>query len=125
MLGTKVRTVIMEAGSVGKPPMLQTTTREKGPRALGPAACLRIVRRAEATYVPAGGARHPAWAALYVIVILAIVALFGVDRLLSEGVARTGAQLVTILSAIGFVRIWLQRNRTPLARMVSPPSHRA
>jgi hypothetical protein len=100
--------------------MLQTTTCEKRPP-----AGLRLVRPSEAPRVRPGGAPRPAWAALYVIVALAIAMLFGVEFLLSQGPVRTGAELLTILSALGSVRIWLRCNRIPLARIVSPPSRRA
>jgi hypothetical protein len=104
--------------------MAQPVLRE-GISAAGRPASLRLVRSARAAET---SARRPSWAALYTIVCLTILMLFGVASLLpTDGTARTAADLSVVLFGFVLVWIWLRVNRSALARIdhsegrASPP----
>ena len=57
---------------------------------------------------------RPRWWLLYVIVMLALVAVGLVDLSVESGLLRTTLEAAATLAGFGLVRIWLRSNRIAL-----------
>lgn len=95
--------------------MIQITTRQRMfPTAPRPVV-LRVVRCDGPVVIPRRHSLRPAWALLYTIMALALVALLANDLLLPESLACSLADLLEIFGCIGLIRLWIGANRQSLS----------